>query len=712
MTFQKKQIDSFIKKLIHTLLKYRQKWAAASLMLVLEAGNIAVAHHYTYKTPMTSMPETIPAFEAQTAGESLVETATESDAAEEEWKPTPGELNLAHFFPEGADRSDITKSLAGEAFKILMTRDEEWISDIYDFSDVTPVQMASRLGQPISSVTGRYNRKDHRHNRSQPETWTVNSFKNIRMTATDGDGNPVTPYSNVVEIMSMANLYTYFQGVDDYDLFLSYAQELWERSHSYSVNMSKVYYCSGCMSEEAEAKEMENLEAKAKAEAMGLAVEATPEEMVNQQQDDMVSGEEEKNNKTESGADVIDDAKLTLERRAHEASNPSPVIDNATITLERKEQERNSHAAEAETSSSVVAAPFHIHSNSGEAQEPFKAASTETGEAQESSGSGVIDDAKITLERRAYEAANPSPVLTAGGSGTVEEKTSDTSLPESEETGSDTQSGEVPDEDNAGSPSESENLPETETINQEAKPLTDCPGHVDLIIHMKIIGLDGEQNLFTIDTIGADEANFKEDGWQGWNRYTMASVRLLSSQDWFEKYGLTVSAISPGNPLTTAEIQAYMAQLPANLSDTRKEIIRFALNSVGKVPYYWGGKPSAQDYTGNHFGVLTTPDYKGRVLKGLDCSGWINWVYWSATGHRLAYEGTAGLAVLGSKIRRDQLKPGDIIVRTGADAHVIMFLGWTADGRIQCIHESSGTVNNVTIGVRDANWPYYRKLVD
>ena len=90
----------------------------------------------------------------------------------------------------------------------------------------------------------------------------------------------------------------------------------------------------------------------------------------------------------------------------------------------------------------------------------------------------------------------------------------------------------------------------------------------------------------------------------------------------------------------------------------------------------------------------------------------INWVYWSVTGNRLPYESTAGLAACGTPISRSELQPGDIVLHTGTDAHVIMFLRWTADGKIQCIHESSGPVNNVCVSVRDANWPYYRRLIE
>ena len=82
------------------------------------------------------------------------------------------------------------------------------------------------------------------------------------------------------------------------------------------------------------------------------------------------------------------------------------------------------------------------------------------------------------------------------------------------------------------------------------------------------------------------------------------------------------------------------------------------------------------------------------------------------TGNRLPHESTSGLALCGSPVSRECLQPGDIIIRTGEDAHVIMFLEWTEDGSIRCIHESSANINNVTVGVRDANWPYYRKLID
>lgn len=611
------------------LISRKTQLMAAGLMLVLSAGPIASAYFY--------VPEVLSDAEAQQASllpdeswetEEAPTTAAviaASTEAERAYIPTPGELNLAYYFPEGSDTSKKTESLAGQAFKTLTTHDENWISNIYDMADASPVQMASSLGKSKSAVTGKYNFKDERHDLKNPDSWTINSFKQVRMTFTNGDGQPVSAYSNVIDIMSMANIYTYFKGVEDYDLFLSYAQNLWDKSHSYTVGISGIYYCDGCLSKDGEQRELEELEAEARAEESGLAYSAAQE----------TSAAEET---TAAGEETA----------AAESAASSVITAGLSKPVETTEAETVPPETVPESTAGVIVAG----QTAPETTEADTAAvSTETTE-------------DLSLE--ASQEATPADAAA---------------------------STESPDKKNSD-------------------PSAACPGHVDLIVNVKVIGIDETNGLFQLDNIGNDAANIEENGWPGWNRYTRASARLLSDQDWFDRYGLSLSVISMRNPLSEGEIESYLNQLPDGLSQTRKDIIRFALSSVGKVPYYWGGKPSSANYAGNSFGVLTAPDTKGRILKGLDCSGWINWVYWSATGSRLPYESTSGLALCGTKIRRSELQPGDIIVRTGADAHVIMFLGWTSDGKIRCIHESSAGVNNVTVAIRDANWPYYRRLVE
>ena len=117
-------------------------------------------------------------------------------------------------------------------------------------------------------------------------------------------------------------------------------------------------------------------------------------------------------------------------------------------------------------------------------------------------------------------------------------------------------------------------------------------------------------------------------------------------------------------------------------------------------------------YENSNFGRKVLPDYKGRCLKGLDCSGWVKWVYNTALRRGIvSADSTAKQAGIGNKIRRENLKPGDLIVRPGHNSHVMMFLEWADDGRITVIHEN-GTANNVSIGTYDAYYPYYRSIFD
>ena len=249
-----------------------------------------------------------------------------------------------------------------------------------------------------------------------------------------------------------------------------------------------------------------------------------------------------------------------------------------------------------------------------------------------------------------------------------------------------------------------------------------CPGHVDLYVKVTIYGFEDAKGLRTV-ALSADDQDENEatksldaalarNGWNGWTEEQMGYVQKLISQDWFKTYGLSISTINPKQPLTEEEISKYLSSLPDDISEARKAVIKFALSSVGKIPYYWGGKASAASYEKNGFGRVIEADYKGRVLRGLDCSGWVQWVYWSAIGNRLnGASSTATLIGEGQKIRRSELQPGDIIVRVGADSHVVMFLQWAGNGNMIVIHENSGA-NNVSVSEVTANYPYYRKLID
>lgn len=594
----------------------KKQWISAIMMVIIGGCIFKISDLYQSQLIVTPVFETkaLPVPPSVPINPPLAEEAIPSveEKTEDIFQPTPEELNLAHFFPEGADQSDISQSYAGKAFTELTIQDQEWMNNIYAYADMTPEQFAAKSGHARSKIMGSYNPKDDLHDPDNPDTWAIHSFRNIRTSVTDGDGNPISVYSNVIEIMSVANVYTYFKDVRDYDLFLSHVMLLWEKSHTYSIDMSDIYYCEGCLSEEDERKRLE--QEAAEEEARQAIIIANESSLANENSlaDESSEADEIELNESESESENVYQEQESVSRviTASEGAEISEEPKTETVSAEEETM--------AEIPATIIASPSEMEAVETQAE------------------SGAIDS----------------------------------------------------------------------SLNER------CPGHIDLLVKMRIRGIKEKNGLFKVDTYGNQQDNFEEGRWQGWTPERIESARTLASQDWYQRYGITLSTISMRNPLSEYEIQEYMERLPEDLSQIRKDIIRFALSSVGKVPYYWGGKASAPDYSRNGFGTLITPDDKGRILKGLDCSGWINWVYWSVTGSRLPYESTSGLALCGSPVNRNHLKPGDIIIRTGEDAHVIMFLEWTEDGKIRCIHESSGNVNNVTVSVRDANWPYYRKLID
>lgn len=253
-------------------------------------------------------------------------------------------------------------------------------------------------------------------------------------------------------------------------------------------------------------------------------------------------------------------------------------------------------------------------------------------------------------------------------------------------------------------------LPEPETSEsgmEETEKI--CPGHVSISVTAVIAAMEDENGLFELDTQGRETA---EAGvWDGWNEDMRARAAEIRDQNWGERYGLSTAVNETYAPLSSAEIESYMSLLPADAGEERKNLVRFALQSVGKVPYYWGGKPRASGYEGNRFGVITVPDSQGRTMQGLDCSGWISWVYWSSGNGRLKYEGTGGLQSLGRAVTKEELKPGDIAVMTGNDSHAIMYLGEKEDGTMLCIHESSSR-GTVSVSIMKSGWTNFRNLLD
>ena len=679
------------------------------------------------------------------------------------YEPSPDVLNLAYFYPEGAETDDVINSYAGRLYTELTTKEAQYMADIYDMSDRTPLNMAKQLGLPTSRVLGKYNPNDPSQNADNPATWTVNSFKNANVAFYDGDGNRINAYSAVKEIMAMASVYSYYHGIHDYETMRDYALKLWERSHSYTISMGNVYYDSGCLNKTVQQEAEEAIEQEKQQQLLEESLA---------QRTAASSGGNTVNYETTAGpandipeTSVNDEATLFYNPEAEsgsgEGSSQSASQQNTAASSEAAatlfSADASSEAAGSQEETTVTAAPAETQppvqseasssgSNPGNTassqggNEATFAAFSKTAGIQGLSYHGVqlADNQEATFfagsdetQSSAQSEANSQTTAvqqTPAAQQEVQQQpqtgssqpqaapegaSTDTSLPGTENSSAAAAAGAVSGNESTA-PSASSQAQEAtmaDTGNHKTTVTKSyCPGHVDLYITVTIYGIDDSNGLMKLDTIGNSEANFNDE-WKGWTEETKAFARSLNAEDWFKRYGLTISAINVRNPLTESEIDAYLSRIPDTVSQQRKDVVSFALHSVGKVPYYWGGKPSAPRYEQNGYGTLVPPDTKGRVLRGLDCSGWVNWVYWSALGTRLAGESTGTLIGCGERIARSELQPGDIIVRTGADAHVVMFLEWAGNGNMIAVHETGGATNNVTVSEISANWPYYRKLI-
>lgn len=630
----------------------------------------------------------------------------ETESEEKIYEPAPYILNLAYQFPEGAE-----SSCAEILMKELIQKDSQWYAGIYDMANTAPKKVAARLGRSSSSVLGKYNPTSKSQNADDPSTWSIEHFKNVRVSFYNGDGQVTSAVSNAQDIISMVSVYAYYNDITDIDQLRSYMNHLWSMSHSYGTSMGEVYYCDGCVNPDEgiqaeDDSELENEDTFQEGRTIDTEISITQSD----EDEELTEPESELYGvlPSETASQVKTQTEITQTEITQTETSETPMAvisetasseqtDSAELDQTEPEGAVSSQNESTETlPSQTVIEPDEykplIIRLDDETQSSRSAADTSSENPVDSSDDGISDeDISAGESTNSSETTETENVVTATSSEALD-VTAHTPV-SSPSAGSGKSSGNSSGKKKTGNSSDNKI----------------CPGHVDLKITAKIHTLSEKSNLYILDQKG----NAVEEGslWEGWTSRTKAFVRHINRQSWADDYGLNVTLPGTRAPLSTAEIESYMNQLPSDTTEERKDIIRFALQSVGKVPYYWGGKPSSKNYSGNSFGSVTIPDHRGRILRGLDCSGWINWVYWSVTENRLPYEGTEGLKSTGKQIGRQDLKPGDIIVITGSTPHVIMFMNWTADGQIQCVHET-GSANNVTVGVMNANWPYYRNLLD
>ena len=175
-----------------------------------------------------------------------------------------------------------------------------------------------------------------------------------------------------------------------------------------------------------------------------------------------------------------------------------------------------------------------------------------------------------------------------------------------------------------------------------------------------------------------------------------AVEELLSQRELIAELIGNLTAIS-------ADAAEILRSLPEDLSAERREVIKTACSLVGKVNYFWGGKSliigwdsqwgSIRKVTSE--GSTTTGTYRPY---GLDCSGFVDWVFYNATDG-VYYPGHGGGAMKQHSYCTsaiwDNAEAGDLVFYP-EDSHVGIVAGFDEKGEVLIIHCASG-YNNVVI---------------
>ena len=145
------------------------------------------------------------------------------------------------------------------------------------------------------------------------------------------------------------------------------------------------------------------------------------------------------------------------------------------------------------------------------------------------------------------------------------------------------------------------------------------------------------------------------------------------------------------------QARALVANLPDDLAPKRRAVVETACRLVGKGSYYWGGKSLVLGWD-SRWGQIQKVTADGNDTTGtyrpygLDCSGFVDWVFYNATDGAY-YPGHGGGATMQhsycTPISWEDALPGDLVFYPG-DEHVGIVGGWDENGELLIVHCASG----------------------
>ena len=174
------------------------------------------------------------------------------------------------------------------------------------------------------------------------------------------------------------------------------------------------------------------------------------------------------------------------------------------------------------------------------------------------------------------------------------------------------------------------------------------------------------------------------------------------------------AALSPAGVLAdsytmepTGEAMEVWERLPDDLSMERRMVVTYALALVDKVDYFWGGKSLVLGWD-DRWGELTEVTAEGSDTTGteqpygLDCSGFVDWAFYNASGGEYVIGQGGGAAEQHANcvdIEWGEVQPGDLLFYP-EDEHVGIAAGRDWLGRLLVVHCAAGT-DGVAISHRD-----------